>query len=248
MNTWRLVLAPHKCAQITFSRARSMLDDRLSVSLYGHQIPYEKTPKFLGIIFDSKLSFEAHFQHIKKKVGDRINLLKILSYDRTWRLDEKLLVKIYKSLVCSVLDYASVCTGAMKDCKVLEILQNNALRVIFKKTLLDKVSCEELRNKAGVSTVFERHAKLANEYYERALLSQNPLINSVFSNYKKFKERGFVKLTLLDKVAESGRDRLKSLIDKYNKNIINKKEKYTTTLCNAKLHVRQMILDNYDIG
>ena len=110
------------------------------------------------------------------------------------------------------------------------------------------MSCEELRNKAGVSTAFERHANLTNEYYERALLSQNPLINSVFSNYKKFKERGFVKLTLLDKVAESGRDRLKSLIDKYNKNIINKKEKYTTTLCNAKLHVRQMILDNYDIG
>ena len=86
----------------------------MDVKLYGHNIPSEKNQKFLGVLFHSKLNFEPHFQSIKKKVGDRINLLEILSFDKTWKLNESLLVTMFKSLVLSVLDYASVVTGNME--------------------------------------------------------------------------------------------------------------------------------------
>ena len=247
MNKWRLSLAPHKCTQITFSKAKSVSDDRMELNLYGLQIPYELNTKFLGIIFDTRLSFEPHFQNVKKKVGDRINLLKILSYDKTWRLGEKTLIKMYKSLVRSVLDYASVCTGAMKDCNTLETLQNNALRVIFKKTLLDKIPCDELRKKAGVTTVRERHNKLMTDYYERALVTHNPLIKRVFNNYKEFKEREFIDESLADRTVTHDREALIDLIKRHNHISIKKQEIHPTTLCCAKSTVRQMILDNYGI-
>ena len=96
MNMWQLALAPHKCAQITFSKASTLNDDDLEISLYGNKIPYEKNPKFLGIVFDARLNFEAHHEALKAKINDRINILKVLSFDKQWHLEPKFLVNIYR--------------------------------------------------------------------------------------------------------------------------------------------------------
>ncbi len=81
MNLWHLSLAPHKCAQITFSMAANTEKDDVEVSLYGAKIPYDKKPKFLGIVFDARMNFEAHGELLKEKIKDRMNILKVLSYD-----------------------------------------------------------------------------------------------------------------------------------------------------------------------
>lgn len=135
MSKWRLTLAPKKCSQITFSKARNTQDDELVLTLYAESIKSETNPKFLGVVFDNRLNFVANGQAIKKKIGDRLNLLKILSYDKTWRLSESILVKVYKSLVLSVLDYASITSGCLneKTKSEFESFQNSALRIIFKK-------------------------------------------------------------------------------------------------------------------
>jgi hypothetical protein len=58
MCTWRLCLAPHKCAQIVFSRAKKFDVKELDLNLYGIRIPKENSPKFLGVVFDRrKLAF-----------------------------------------------------------------------------------------------------------------------------------------------------------------------------------------------
>jgi hypothetical protein len=113
MGEWRLNLAPKKCSQTTFSKARETNNDRLNLSLYNQPIPGEDVPKFLGIVFDKRLSFINHLDSIKKKTNDRLNLLKVLSYDANWRLNEKLLLSMYKVLVRSIIDYASVTSIAM---------------------------------------------------------------------------------------------------------------------------------------
>ena len=73
--------------------------EALDVKLYNERIPVEKKPKFLGIIFDRRLTFDKHFELIDLKLIDRLNILKILSYDQNWRLDTTTLIRIYKSLV-----------------------------------------------------------------------------------------------------------------------------------------------------
>ena len=95
MGILRLSLAPKKCLQITFSKAQNVRDDKMDIKLYGENIIEEKNPKFLGIIFDCSLNFVAHCEGVKKKIGNRINLLKILSYDKTWRLPEHTLTNKY---------------------------------------------------------------------------------------------------------------------------------------------------------
>ena len=88
-----------------------------------------------------------NWEAIRDKITDRQNLLKILSYDKNWRLSEEILIKMYKTLVRSVLDYACVTSVAASNVvlKDFEVAQNDALRIIFKKSLLDKVKVEELR-------------------------------------------------------------------------------------------------------
>ena len=83
-NKWRLELAPHKCEYIVFTLGKQ--DQAFVLNLYGTQIPNKKSLKFLGISFDSRLTFQNHIQDIRDKLIDRQNLLKILSFDSTWRL------------------------------------------------------------------------------------------------------------------------------------------------------------------
>ncbi len=159
------------------------------ITLYEEEIIQEK--KFLGIVFDNRLNFIAHCEGVKKKVGDRLNLLKILSYDKTWRLPEHVLTNMYKTLVLSVIDYASITSGCInkKTKHDYEVMQNNALRIIQKKGLFGKIPVAELREKAGVDKIEDRHKILMDNYYEKALISENPLLKKVFDNYKKFKTR-----------------------------------------------------------
>ena len=117
-----------------FSKARCTAEDVICLKLYGVQIQYGPSPKFIGIVFDSRLSFGKHLEHLDEKILDRINILKILSYDKNWHLSTTILVRTYKVLLRSVLDYACVTTVACLE-KVLndfETIQNNVLRNIFK--------------------------------------------------------------------------------------------------------------------
>ena len=178
MNKWRLSLAPHKCAQITFSKSVNRNNEALDLVIYGESVPYENNPKFLGITFDRNMTFKKHFENLEKKIQDRLNILKILSYDKNWRLEESLLIKMYKVLVRSVLDYASVIYAACnkKVNEDFEIIQNNCLRIIFKKKMTDQIPIETLKSWANIGSIKERHEFLMHSYYEKTIISNNPLL------------------------------------------------------------------------
>ena len=249
MNMWRLTLAPHKCSQITFSKARSLANDELNISLYSQRIKYEQNPKFLGIVFDPRLNFEKHLENVKTKVNDRINVLRVLSFDRNWSLNSKFLVNIYKVLVRSVMDYANVISSACdkKVIRAFEVLQNDALRVIFKKSKLEHVSIEELRGWAELDSIEMRHEELLNDYYVKCMTTNNPLIKDLFNSYKNFKQRNFRDLSLVD--GSSGLVNLMKL-DQIRKNNFEAlhSEIYETSLCKARWVIKEFITDCYGYG
>ena len=156
---------------------------------------------------------------------------------------------MYKSLILSVLDYASITTGACNE-KIrddYEIIQNNALRIIFKKRLLDKVPVRELREKAGLTTIQIRHENLMLEYYERAIVSDNPLIKSLFKNYASFKTRNYIRESLARNNQGSVVAETLKLIKNHNKLCQKDEECYPTALCQAPIIIKQMILDLYSV-
>ena len=153
-------------------------------------IPEDSEPKFLGIKFDRRLNFGAQVENIKKKASDRLNILKVLKYNKQWKLDESLLIKIYKSLIRSVLDYSSFLIGSISPSylKSIESIQNQALRIIFDKKW-DEMSSEDLRKKAKVKSIAERSNMLMERYINKAIESNNELTMRLIENYLAFKNR-----------------------------------------------------------
>jgi hypothetical protein len=250
MSTWRLSLAPHKCAQITFSKSKNHSLDKMRLNLYQVEIPEDQSPKFLGIIFDRRLNFSNHLNSLDAKIRDRMNLLKILTYDKNWCLNRHLLIKIYKTLIRSVLDYACVTlAGVTVDLrKSFEIIQNNAFRIIFNIKLSDEVSIERLREMANVSSIEDRHTMLLDRYYENALLTDNPLLKDLFLGYKSFKRRNVINEHLAVNADGSVNIETFELIRLHNIKSINSKELYPTTLCIANKIIRDLITDNYVVN
>ena len=81
--------------------------------------------KYLGVIFDGKLSFIFHIRYIKDKCLRAFNLLKVLSHT-SWGADCFNLLHLYRSLVRSKLDYGSIVYGsARKSClQILDTVHN----------------------------------------------------------------------------------------------------------------------------
>jgi hypothetical protein len=63
-----------------------------------------KQVKFLGVIFDSKLSFLPHIKYLKANCQNSLNVLKIISHS-DWGADKTTLLRLYRSLARSKLDY-----------------------------------------------------------------------------------------------------------------------------------------------
>ena len=64
------------------------------------------TFKYLGITLDNKLTFGPHVQGVYKKCQQRLYLLRKL---RSFHINPKLLLLLYRSIIESVLTYCSIC-------------------------------------------------------------------------------------------------------------------------------------------
>ena len=87
------------------------LHPELTLTLNGLAIPVVQEHKFLGVIFDNKLSFIPHIKYLKARCLKALNLLKVVSrFD--WGADSIVLLRLYRALVRSKLDYGSIVYGS----------------------------------------------------------------------------------------------------------------------------------------
>jgi len=96
----------------------------------GSTIPLVEETKFVGIIFDHKLSFLPHIRHLKDKCTKALNVLRVVAHT-TWGADQQTLIRLYRSLIRSKLDYGCVVYGSARGCYLcmLDPIQNHALRL-----------------------------------------------------------------------------------------------------------------------
>ena len=70
-------------------------------------VRYFKEFKFLGLIFDSRLSFIPHLHNLRTKTQKAIGLTKVVAA-KGWGADRLAKTTLYKALVRSKLDYGSM--------------------------------------------------------------------------------------------------------------------------------------------
>ena len=82
---------------VYFCKLHKQHDDPV-LHLYELLIPVVEESKFIGIIFERKLSFIPHIKYLKAKCLKALNLLKVLSHT-SWGANRTTLLKLYWSLV-----------------------------------------------------------------------------------------------------------------------------------------------------
>ena len=80
------------------------------LKLDNDPIQFLKEATFLGLIWDTKLTFEPHIIYLKAQCQKSLNILKVLSRTE-WDADQTTLLKLYRSLVRSKLAYGCIVYG-----------------------------------------------------------------------------------------------------------------------------------------
>ena len=167
-----------------FCNKRSVHPDPVLL-LNKQPIPIVNETKFLGIIFDNKLSFIPHLHSLKTKCSKAMNLLKVVSH-RDWGGDTSTLLKLYRSLIRSKLDYGAVVYGSARKSyiQMLDPIQNQALRLCLGAFRTSPV--ESLQVEANEPPLSSRRNKLSIQYAVKLKSNtSNPTYNSTFDlNYK----------------------------------------------------------------
>jgi ribonuclease HI len=168
-----------KTVCVHFSPPRSFQPDP-ELTLNGSIIKVINQYKFLGIIFDSKLSFIPHIKQLKTKCFKSLNLLKVVS-KLSWGGDSTVLLRLYRAITRSRLDYGCIVYGSARQSylRCLNTIHHQGIRLCLGAFRTSPV--ESLYVLAKEPSLTLRRIKLSMQYMVKlAACPTNPAFDSVF--------------------------------------------------------------------
>ncbi|GFR15852.1 uncharacterized protein TNCT_518621 [Trichonephila clavata] len=129
LNRTVLFFSTEKTVSVVFSRKRGVFPNP-ELFIGRSLIKAVKEFKFLGLIFDQSLRFHRHLKDLKIRSTKVLNILKVLANTR-WGADQTSLLRLYRALIRSKLDYGSVVySSACKSLlKILDPVHHQGLRL-----------------------------------------------------------------------------------------------------------------------
>lgn len=163
--------SPSKTQAIHFCRLRKP-HDLPPLLIHGNQIEFKSQVKLLGITFDEKLRWHPHITEISAKCKAVLNIMRCTT-GLTWGAERETLLRIYRALILSKIDYCSVAYGSARHTalKPLEAIQNAAVRLCtgaFRTTPVESLLCE-----SGNMPLSDRRRKQILNYGLKILAQPN---------------------------------------------------------------------------
>jgi hypothetical protein len=127
-DDWGLQISLKKSTIVIFTHR---IKYKVKPILYkGVSIKIEDKAKFLGMIFDKRLTWQSHIRYIADRCSARLNLMRSLAGTR-WGASKTALLTVYRALIRSLLDYGaealdSASQGALAK---FDALQYRALKI-----------------------------------------------------------------------------------------------------------------------
>ena len=155
---WHVTLSPIKSKLILFTKCPRHKEEisgvDLTIQLFGEPVSLVSEADFLGITFDSRLTWEPQTRKVVAKSYTRLNLLRAIS-SLANNLKPNIILDLYKSIIRSLFEYCSVCilNAAETHIQKLQLLQNQALRIVSKSPAY--VAIEDLHDICGLPYVKE---------------------------------------------------------------------------------------------
>ena len=181
-NGFKFSKSKTKC--VHFCNQRNCHEDP-ELKLDNVAIPVVEEFKFLGIIFDKKLTFKSHINYLKTKCSKALNLLKVLSHT-DWGADQYTLLYLYRTLIRSKLDYGSIVYGSARKTylKPLDTIHHQGLRIALGAFRTSPI--KSLYVEANEPSLQHRREKLSLQYASRiAANPENPASEIIFTKPNK---------------------------------------------------------------
>ena len=150
--------------------------------------------KYLGLILDQKLDWNRHIQYIKNRCKNKMTILKYISH-RKWGTNKHLIIKVYETIVRSIIDYGIfIYYPSLNNTNklILNRIQYEAIRMAsgnLKNTIV-----EVLEGVLGILPIRYRSEKLAFKFgikrssitfheTTKELMKRSHVTNENFSKY-----------------------------------------------------------------
>ena len=176
-----------KTVCIHFCNQRKIHNEPL-LMLHNSPVQVVKEHKFLGMIFDNKLTFIPHLKYLRARCSKSLNLMRAIAH-KDWGGDFTTLRLLYRALIRSKLDYGSIVYGAARKSylQMLEPVQNQGIRLClgaFRTSPIDSMHVE-----SNELPLHLRRLKLSLNYYLR--LRANPSHPTAFAIEQQFHKNLF---------------------------------------------------------
>ena len=95
---WRIKLNPEKTKVIIFSRSPLSRKSESVLKLYGERLKIYPQVKFLGITFDSELTFQKHFERILGRCNTRYHRVRLI-VNKKWGPSPSTILQFTKNVL-----------------------------------------------------------------------------------------------------------------------------------------------------
>ena len=159
--------AAHKCKVIHFTAPRSRVQRPPIVRIGNTLLPVEESTKFLGLWWDSHLSFKKHISVLKTQCKEALNLIRVVAHLK-WGGDRDTLLMLYRAIVRSKFNYGCIVYGTASNTNLrqLDSIHNSGLRLVMGAFCTSSVS--SLYTEANEAPLEERRLKLSMHYYVKS--------------------------------------------------------------------------------
>ena len=121
------------------------------LKLNNRTLNYSPSAKFLGLDFDSKLTWSPYLTRLKNECQKLLGIMKMISSQK-YGATQNCLMKIYRIYIRSKLEYGAIAyaSASSNELKKIDVVANDALRIAsgaFKSSPVDSlyVLCDEMK-------------------------------------------------------------------------------------------------------
>ena len=164
----RIILSCTKSVRVLFERRKSKKLKPQDVSYNGQVIPASTSVKFLGITFDSALTFKSHCHTLANIARHR--LLKMNSSFTSTYGPSTSTLRLYKSYIRSLFDYgaSTTCVASPHVQRIWEGVQTHFISRSL--SIPSFIHNDRKRQHAYLPPIHDRNLYLAKRWYRRAVL------------------------------------------------------------------------------
>ena len=159
-----------------------------TIYLNGTLIKAVEEARFLGLIFDRRLTFHSHIKDLKLRCLKSLDVLKVVGHT-DWGADRKVLLQLYQALVRSKLDYGSVIYGSASKTNLqkLNTIHHSGLRIALGAFRTSPI--QSMYTEACETSLHLRRLKLSLNYVSKLKsMPDNPAYDCVFNPSSKVRE------------------------------------------------------------